>query len=569
MARSRSPGVDDVDDYVRARQEQLVLAAYLVCGDVNLAEQVAESAFAALVLHRRRVGDDSPDTFVRRRLYREAMVRRVPHRPEAGTGPRLPLELAALSRRQRAAATLLRFEERTQAEAAEVLGTSVATLRTLTPATSRDLLVDAASVVGARDLTARARGAAERSRRRSRRGWMAGAAAVAVAGLAVAGLPTGGAGPGAPEPRPVSTTASATAETAGPRPDGTQARPPSAPFQLVGTLAQIGPRREDVGEVPPIDDLTRGQLGLPEVLAFGPRTQMTSLSDLGHNSAPVRAVLLRHTRDGYLPVLVRPTLAQPFVVVDTLPLVATIDEVGNASPPLEVTAVARDRRHVAFLQPGRVLVLDAYSGEVRTVPVPDRHLDEGGWAGDGLIVWSGGGRWRVSPLTGEARRTAGAAHPGGHRVSVAADDEMRVLTFGTDGRNTGTRRGPSVLMGTWQWTLSGPDGRFATGGFLGREAAALANARWPEGLFQGVFAAGDETVTPRLLIAPGSEGVSVGCCEVLGWAYRDEVLVRWHTTHLLMWKTSTGALRRVSTLPDGPGEVAVPGSPAAPVALAP
>jgi hypothetical protein len=72
---------------------------------------------------------------------------------------------------------------------------------------------------------------------------------------------------------------------------------------------------------------------------------------------------------------------------------------------------------------------------------------------------------------------------------------------------------------------------------------------------------------PRLLIAPLSEGVSVGCCEVLGWAYRDEVLVRWRTTELLLWNASTGALVRVATLPGRDGSA--PGTPAVSVALAP
>lgn len=112
-------------------------------------------------------------------------------------------------------------------------------------------------------------------------------------------------------------------------------------------------------------------------------------------------------------------------------------------------------------------------------------------------------------------------------------------------------------------------GPLRDGGFLGQAAALAANQRRPDGLFQGVFAAAaDDAVTPRLLIAPGSQGASVGCCEVLGWVYRDQVLVRWNTTDLLTWNTTTGALLRVATLPAA-SDRPVPGSPADAVAIAP
>jgi hypothetical protein len=89
-------------------------------------------------------------------------------------------------------------------------------------------------------------------------------------------------------------------------------------------------------------------------------------------------------------------------------------------------------------------------------------------------------------------------------------------------------------------------------------------------LFQGVLTIRAESLTgARLLVAPESEGVSVGCCEVLGWAFTDEVLIRWKGTDLLMWNATTGTLLRVSTLPGRQREPAIVGSAATSVAIAP
>lgn len=565
---------DEFADYVRARQEQLVRAAYLVCGDLALADEVVQDAFGALLLRWRRMRDDDPDTFVRRELYRAAMLRRVRRHDGTWTGPVLPAELAALTRRQRAVAVLLRYEERGEVEAAEVLGLSVASLRRQLRPVTRDALLDAASPVPERDYVDRSRLGAVGRRRHAWRLWAGTTAAGAVLVAAVIALPDGAGRSVAPAP---SSTPSASSATATSRWDGSA-------FPVLGTLTQVGPSEGQLAALPSIDDVTRGQLALPEVLSFGPRTRMRTLGEVGASSAPVRAVLLRHESDGFRAVLVRPTLDEPFVLVDTLPLVANVDEAGRASAPLEVTAVAEDRRHVLFLQPGKVVVLDAYTGELRTHPVADRHLDQGGWTPTSVIVWSDTARWRIDRRSGQVSRLSQSAHLGPHRVTVEAGDEVRLHTFDHTGSNQATRGGPNVLSATWGATLTSPSGRFATGGFLGRDAALGANQRRPERLFQGVLAlpgAGKDPGTgsgessgvgrdggaPRLLVAPLSEGVSVGCCEVLGWAYNDQVLVRWRTTHLLSWDAATGNLVRVSTLPGRDGTE--PGTPAVSVALAP
>ncbi|KGN38383.1 hypothetical protein, partial [Knoellia aerolata] len=339
---------------------------------------------------------------------------------------------------------------------------------------------------------------------------------------------------------------------------------------VLGLAAQVGPTARQLASLPRITDLTRSQLALPEVLAFGPDTRIPSLSDVGGSGAPVRAVLLRHAPEGLRAVLFRPTLASPYVLVDTVPLVPTLDEGGNLDEPLEVRAIADDRRHVMFVQPGKVHVLDAFTGEVRTFPVADRHLEEGGWVGEDLVVWSETLRFRITPATGQVRRVSELVSPARHEVEVEGTDGLRVLGFDERGTVSTTRTGPNLLGAVWGSTFTNDDDQLATGGFLSEPAALELNRQRPQRLFQGVLTLDAESLARgRLLVAPESEGVRVGCCEVLGWAYLDEVLVRWRDTDLLTWNARTGALRRVSTLPGRQQDPPIVDSAAWSVALAP
>lgn len=538
---SRSEVDDDFAEFVRARQHQVLRAAHLLCGDPRLAEDLARGAFVALALRWTRIRDDSPDTYVRSALYRDAMRLRP-------TGSHDVPALDRLTQKQRAVTVLLHFEHRTEREAAEILGMSVGTVRSQVHAGDGldGLLFDAAEPVMEQDFVEAARSGARTRKRRQRRFGIGSAAAVALVAAAIVVIPRGSttdrgdAAPSPSSPRPTSLA-----------PSGE--RGPDI-FSLFNVTTQVGPDRSQVNALPKIDDLTRSQLALPEVLSFGPETAMPTLSEVGNNSAPVRAVLLRRTPEGMQPVLVRPTLGRAFVLVDTLTLVPNMDEGGNTSEPLEVTAIANDRRHVMFLQPGKILVLDAYSGTVRSFVVADPHLEGGGWTADGqsVIAWSNAREWRITPATGAADRLGQVgASPGRHSVVVDGDGNMRVLEFDDRGNNTKTIGGPRVLSQVWGTTFTNAESRLATGGFLNRSAEVLANTVAPDKVFQGVFAVNRDGMTSaRLLLAPGTEGMALGCCEVLGWAYNDQVLIRWNGRDLLAWSVGTGVVTRVSTLPD-------------------
>ena len=145
-------GLDEVDedfaDYVRARQQRLLRAAYLVCGDEHLAQDLLQGALVKLALHWPKVRDEHPDAYVRRILYRDAVSAWRRRRHEvigadvafaAATAPErvegridridLMRALDQLAPRQRAVIVLRYFEDRSEREIAETLGVSTGTVK--------------------------------------------------------------------------------------------------------------------------------------------------------------------------------------------------------------------------------------------------------------------------------------------------------------------------------------------------------------------------------------------------------------------------------------------------------
>jgi RNA polymerase sigma-70 factor (sigma-E family) len=143
--------MDEFEAFVRARSPALARTAYLLTGDVHLAEDLLQDALARLAdrwSSVRRRGD--PEPYVRRILYHRAVDgwrrrgRRVrlepsanPPEPSAGgddaerVARRVVLRdaLARLTPRQRAVLVLRFYEDRTEAETAAILGCSVSTIK--------------------------------------------------------------------------------------------------------------------------------------------------------------------------------------------------------------------------------------------------------------------------------------------------------------------------------------------------------------------------------------------------------------------------------------------------------
>lgn len=143
---------DGFAEFVRARRRALSRTAYLLTGDHQLAEDLLQTALAKTARHWRRIRDGNPEAYVRRVLYTEQVSwwrrRRLieyssaspPDRPDpdpAGDAAlRLTLRaaLAHLTPRQRAVLVLRFFEDRTEADTADVLGCSIGTVKSQTHA---------------------------------------------------------------------------------------------------------------------------------------------------------------------------------------------------------------------------------------------------------------------------------------------------------------------------------------------------------------------------------------------------------------------------------------------------
>ncbi len=66
---------EDFAVFVRARQQALVRAAYLVCGDHHAAQDLVQGSLAKLAARWEQVRDGSPEAYVRRIVYRDAISR--------------------------------------------------------------------------------------------------------------------------------------------------------------------------------------------------------------------------------------------------------------------------------------------------------------------------------------------------------------------------------------------------------------------------------------------------------------------------------------------------------------
>jgi RNA polymerase sigma-70 factor (sigma-E family) len=156
----------DFERYVEQRSARLLRTAYLLCRDWGTAEDLLQTALAKAWFAWRRVGEN-PDPYVyrilanthatwwRRRWKGEVPTETLPEEavrgpaadPAAGLGARDEVRsvLAALPARQRAVLVLRYFADLPDAEIAEVLGCSVATVRSQAARALAKLRVDPAA----------------------------------------------------------------------------------------------------------------------------------------------------------------------------------------------------------------------------------------------------------------------------------------------------------------------------------------------------------------------------------------------------------------------------------------
>jgi RNA polymerase sigma-70 factor (sigma-E family) len=137
--------VEEFSQYVAARGRALWRAAWLLTGDAQLAEDLAQTALAKAWPHFVRVAaNGSFEAYVRRAMVTTYVswrgrrwVGEIPSDrvPDATTGEQpvdldLVRALASLSRQQRAVVVLRYFADLTEADTAAALGCSVGTVKT-------------------------------------------------------------------------------------------------------------------------------------------------------------------------------------------------------------------------------------------------------------------------------------------------------------------------------------------------------------------------------------------------------------------------------------------------------
>src|SRR5262245_11716312 len=139
----------EYEQFVRARTPALIRCAYLLTGDQHLAEDLVQEALARTHLswqnlhetgnaeaYTRKIMYRLQISFWRRRRVRETLPAALPEQRALGDHAhdvtmRLALwrALAQLTARQRAVIVLRYFEDRTEAEAADLLGIAVGTVK--------------------------------------------------------------------------------------------------------------------------------------------------------------------------------------------------------------------------------------------------------------------------------------------------------------------------------------------------------------------------------------------------------------------------------------------------------
>ncbi|WP_345204213.1 sigma-70 family RNA polymerase sigma factor [Fodinibacter luteus] len=607
----------DFEEFAQARERTLVRSAFLVCGDAHRAEDLVHAALVTLARHWDSVRHELPDAFVRRSLYREALRSARDRGTGTGTGPtgtepvdpdrapwdaeevrqRLESALSApvweepdddawradearlrrdvqralrtLTARQRAVLVLLALDARSEPEAAEVLGCSVATVEAqageamallraaLTdpwpqaapdPMTSEigPLLELASDDLPDPDLAGDALAEARTRHRTVVRRTVLGVGVVAAAGVVasvVARDPTDR------RPVPVESTPPALV-------DG---RLPSVEVDGVAVFLAPDPRSEvRLPRFPGADGL-----GLPGHLRAGHPATAPVLGEGGLRGirGPVRAVLFAPTADGAVsPVLLCPGVRGQYVLAP----MAVLPNLGEETD-LHPRTIAAGRHRVVFLRPFGIVVLDARDGSVVEVAVPDLALRSVGWAVDDVTVVAHGRyeSWVVDTVRGTVRGAEGPVHAGW--ADLALGDPGAVLrTHSRTGALTGSRElvGPPVV----------PNGLSVSdaAGWVAVFAYLTAGYQRAAGRSQGLVAVPPGTQpVPSVLAAQRTDLVPDRCFRALAWQPGGVLLFESRSQRtgfefpirrVLAWDVAGGRLWRVAEVDRDSGEGAFSGS---------
>ena len=566
----------DFEEYARARQNTLVRAAFLVCGDEQLAKDRLRAAMLALASHWDRARHEQPDLFVRRTLYRD-VLRASPSRPpqlssrpveeepvdgwDAATWRRLEAALSepvwdapdeswateearrrrttlgALDRltpRQRALVTLLFFDDRGEQQAADVIGTSVAAVR----AEARDAITELRAALPAgwlddaptqitrdvKDLLRLASdnlpavdltdGLWDEAHRQHRT--IVRRTVLGVGSLAAAGVTATfllREAPPGPAPTPTGGATTTTSTAAVTR--GRTAAPGGrlASVEVNGLSVFLAPDPLAEGQLPRYPDADPLWIS-GRIGPPAPSTWAVFGEDgLAGVAEPIRAVFFVDAGRDDSPVLFVPGAPVPYVLG---PAVRS-----GGQYELHPRIIADDRHRIVYLTRSGVAVLDARDASLTEVGVPGI-VQMAGWARDGAtIIAQGkyGENWVVDPRAGSARSVPGPRYA--DWADLAAGEAAALLrTFSATGKMTGSTAllGPQVVPNSP--SVCNRQRWVAASVVLAEDYQPVAQAR------QGLVAvhAGPRP-TPRVLAATGSTLELDRRFRPIGWASPSVVLV--------------------------------------------
>ncbi len=157
MTADRIDTYADFTAFAGACQLRMLRAAYLICGDRHLAEDLVQSALIKVGLRWRQVREGNPEAYLRTILYRDAVSWWRRHRREISVADppddhgrddgneRAHLRvifakaLSRLTPKQRAILVLRYFEDHSEVRTAEVMGVAVGTVKSQTAVALRRL----------------------------------------------------------------------------------------------------------------------------------------------------------------------------------------------------------------------------------------------------------------------------------------------------------------------------------------------------------------------------------------------------------------------------------------------
>ena len=295
----------------------------------------------------------------------------------------------------------------------------------------------------------------------------------------------------------------------------------------------VAPTAGTEADVPALD------AGLPSLIDPGRRHDLVSSPATRALGSFADAVYLERRSPGtWVPVVVWGN--GELLTLDTVEL-TDVRTASGTRPPLGIWAFSGDKTTIAFPQPGRVVLFDVGTHTVDTVAIPSQTLEWASWRGNHLIAGSAEGTWSPG-LSGRWPAADPPRRPGAREFRV----ERGRTVLDEHAPDAATRPTPVgwPLTRPFGETVSDAD-QYASAFRLGDGDARDIDAVRP----RHVIVATNPLGRQRMLVFGEEQPRTAGCCTVLGWTVRGEVVylsVAPAGTWIMAWNVDTGLVHRVS-----------------------